>query len=94
MEVSVITTILTYLTQGGTIAVITILFGIVCLLIWERRKLNAQLAATTLLVYAAKDKETESIREIIDKYYEGNIDLINALNEIKTVLVTMQSTKR
>lgn len=94
MEASTITVILEFLTQGGTVAVIALLSIAVGLLVWERRKLNAQLVATTLLVYAAKDKESESIREIIDKYYKGNIDLINALNEIKTVLVTMQSTKR
>lgn len=89
-----LTTILTFLTQGGTVAVIAILFLIVCLLIWDRRNLNKQNLETISLVYAAKDKETASIKEIIDKYYKGNIDLVNALNEIKTVLVTMQSNKR
>lgn len=87
-------TILTYLVQGGAPAIITILFVVISILVYDRRNLHKQNLETINLVYAAKDKEIASIKEIIDKYYQGNIDLVNALNEIKTVLVTMQSTKR
>jgi aromatic ring hydroxylase len=89
-----LTAILTFLTQGGTVAVIAILFLLVVALIWERRKLYLELTATTLLVYASKDKENSSIKEIVDKYYKGNLDLVQALNEIKIVLITIQNTKR
>ena len=68
-------------------------------------KLVKTLVATTLAFTAfstfaatvkddAKDKETKSIKEIIDKYYQGNLDLVNALNEIKMVLITIQSTQK
>jgi len=93
MEAALATT-LTFLTQGGTVGLIAILFLIVCGLAWYAIHISRQNIANINLVYAAKDKETASIKEIIDKYYKGNIDLVNALNEIKTVLVTMQSTKR
>lgn len=86
--------ILTYLVQGGAPAIITILFVVIAILAYDRKNLHKQNLETINLVYAAKDKEIASIKEIIDKYYQGNIDLVNALNEIKTVLVTMQSTKR
>lgn len=89
-----LTTILTYLVQGGAPAIITILFVVIAILVYDRKNLHKQNLETINLVYAAKDKEIASIKEIIDKYYRGNIDLVNALNEIKTVLVTMQSTKR
>ena len=89
-----LTIILTYLVQGGAPAIITILFVVIAILAYDRKNLHKQNLETINLVYAAKDKEIASIKEIIDKYYQGNIDLVNALNEIKTVLVTMQSTKR
>lgn len=85
---------LTYIIQGGAPAIITILFVAIAILVYDRKNLHKQNIETINLVYAAKDKEIASIKEIIDKYYKGNIDLVNALNEIKTVLVTMQSTKR
>jgi len=88
------TTILEYATQGGPAAIIAILIGIIAGLVYERIKMCRNLMNTTQLVYDAKDKETTSIREIIDKYYQGNIDLVNALNEIKMVLLTIQNTKR
>ena len=89
-----IITILTYLVQGGAPAIITILFVIIAILAYDRKNLHKAHLDTINLVYAAKDKEISSIKEIIDKYYQGNINLVNALNEIKTVLVTIQSTKR
>ena len=46
---------------------------------------------TTEKVYAAKDRELESIKEIVDRYHKGQVDLVHALNEIKSVLVTIQS---
>lgn len=83
-----------FVAQGGSAAVIAILFAVVVLLIWDRIKLTRSLTSTTQLVYDAKDKETKSIREIIDKYYQGNLDLVNALNEIKMVLITIQSSQK
>lgn len=85
------TTIIKYLTEGGSVAVIAILFAIVAVLVWDRKNISKELADTTQKVYDAKDSETKSIKEIIEKYHKGNLDLVQALNEIKMVLISIQS---
>lgn len=94
MESGIIESFLKYMTQGGTAAVIALLFFFVCLLIWYAINISKQNTANIIRVYAAKDKENSSIKEIVDKYYKGNLDLVQALNEIKIVLITIQNTKR
>jgi hypothetical protein len=87
-------TVLQFLSQGGAAAVIGILAAAVALLVWERKTLVKELNDTTQKVYDAKDSETKSIKEIIDRYHQGNLDLVQALNEIKIVLVTIQNAAR
>lgn len=86
--------ILEFVTQGGHASVIAILIGVIAALLWERRVLAKLLTDTTQKVYDAKDNESRSIREIIDRYHKGNLDLVQALNEIKIVLITLQNTKK
>lgn len=86
-------TFLHFIAQGGGAAVIALLFGVVALLVWDRKHLIKDLNDTTQRVYDAKDSETKSIREIVDRYHQGNLDLVQALNEIKIVLVTIQNTR-
>ena len=88
------TTILQYIAQGGSAAIISLLFGIVVILIWDRKTLVKELTDTTQKVFDAKDSETKSIKEIVDRYHKGNLDLVQALNEIKIVLVTIQNTRK
>lgn len=88
------TTVLQYLTQGGAAAVIAILFAIVAVLVWDRKTLVKELTDTTQKVFDAKDSETKSIKEIVERYHRGNLDLVQALNEIKIVLVTIQNTRK
>lgn len=87
-------TILQFLTAGGSVAVIALLVGIVALLVWDRQQLVKNIAETTQRVYDAKDSETKSIKEIVNRYHQGNLDLVQALNEIKIVLVSIQNTRR
>ena len=87
-------TFLHFIAQGGGAAVIALLFGVVSLLIWDRKRLSKDLHDTTQKVYDAKDSETRSIKEIVDRYHRGNLDLVQALNEIKVVLVTIQNTRK
>lgn len=87
------TLLLQYVTQGGAAAVIAVLFGAIALLVWDRKRLIDTLNQTTQRVYDAKDSETKSIKEIVDRYHKGNVDLVQALNEIKVVLVTIQARK-
>lgn len=88
-----ITVIVQYIAQGGPAAVIAILCTVVVVLVWDRTRLLKDLDGTTKRVYDSKDRETEMLKEIIDKYHRGNIDLIHALNEIKVVLATIQNSR-
>lgn len=87
-------TVLQFLSQGGSAAVIGILFAAVGILIWDRKQLARTLTDTTQKVFDAKDSETKSIKEIVDRYHQGNLDLVEALNEIKIVLITIQTNRR
>lgn len=86
--------ILKYLAQGGSAAVIAILAVIVGILIQDRKTLVKELNDAIEKVYQAKDSETKSIKEIIDRYHAGNLDLIQALTEIKVVLTVIQNSKK
>ena len=88
------TTVLEVLSQGGATAVIGVLSAAVALLVWERKVLIKDLNKTTQKVYESKDSETKSIKEIVDRYHQGNLDLVQALNEIKIVLITIQNASR
>lgn len=86
--------VLQIMADGGSAAIMAILFAIVVVLVYDRKSLSKELTDTTQKVYDAKDSETRSIKEIVDKYHKGNLDLVQALNEIKIVLVTIQNTTR
>lgn len=86
--------ILQYLAQGGPAAIIALLFAVIAVLVWDRKSLVKELTTTTQRVFDAKDSETKSIKEIVDRYHKGNLDLVQALNEIKLVLVTIQNTRK
>lgn len=86
--------VLQIMADGGSAAIMAILFAIVVVLVYDRKTLAKELTNTTQKVYDAKDSETRSIKEIVDKYHKGNLDLVQALNEIKIVLVTIQNTTR
>ena len=88
------TSLLQFISQGGSAAVIAILFAVVAVLVWDRRNITNILGSTTQKVYDAKDSETKSIKEIVDRYHQGNLDLVQTLNEIKIVLVTIQNSRK
>ena len=85
--------ILPYLASGGSGAVIALLFAVIVVLVLDRRNISKSLDDTIQRVYDAKDSETRSITEIVNRYHQGNLDLIQALNEIKIVLTTIQNTR-
>lgn len=89
----IINSLITFLMQGGSSAVISMLLIVLALLVWDRRQLVKVIAETTQRVYDAKDRETSSIKEIVDRYHRGSVDLVQALNEIKLVLVAIQSSR-
>lgn len=89
-----VTLIIPYISQGGPTAIVILLFAVIAVLIWDRKVIVKELADTTQKVLDAKDKESASIREIVDRYHKGSLDLVQALNEIKIVLATIQNTHR
>lgn len=86
--------LLQFLSQGSVSAVIALLSMAVAFLVWERRSLTKQLTNSQQQILEAKDKETETVKQIIEKYHQGNLDLIQALNEIKIVLTTITTRNR
>lgn len=87
------TVLLQFLSQGGSAAVIAVLAAVVAFLIWDRKQLMKTITETTQKVYDAKDSETKSIKEIVDRYHQGNLNLVQALNEIKMVLMSIRNAK-
>lgn len=94
METGFVLKVLEMIGTGGTGAIITILAVAVAVLIWDRKDLLKTVSETTNLVYSAKDKEVESIKEIIEKYHQGQLTVVQTLNEIKLVLVAIQSARK
>jgi hypothetical protein len=80
--------------RGGTPAIFGLMCGAIGFLVWDRTKLLKDLDETTERVYEAKDSEMRTIKEIINKYHEGSVDMIQALNEIKIVLNTIHNSRR
>lgn len=91
--IELINSLVNFLMHGGSSAVISMLLIVLALLVWDRRQLVKVIAETTQRVYDAKDRETNSIKEIVDRYHRGSVDLVQALNEIKLVLVAIQSSR-
>lgn len=89
----VINSLITFLMHGGQSSVISLLLIVVGLLVWDRRQLVKVIAETTQRVYDAKDSETTSIKEIVERYHKGSVNLVQALNEVKLVLVSIQSAR-
>ena len=85
--------ILQYLTSGGAGAVIALLFAGIVILVIDRRNISKTLDSTIQRVYDAKDSETNSITEIVNRYHQDNLNLVQALNEIKIVLSTIQNSR-
>lgn len=77
---------------GGPTAIIAILFVIVVYLGYERYLTNKLIANYQKIIEENRSHYSDSIVELIDRYHDGNVELMKALNEIKLVLATMQKT--
>lgn len=87
---SFINSILSFLFQEGPAPVIALMFAIIVALIYERISMLKTLNSTTQKIIETKEQEAAHIREILDRYHQGNLNLVEALNEIKIVLITLQ----
>lgn len=82
-----------FLSSGGIAAVISVLLAIISALIWERVRLLKKIDDLTEKIIQSKKHEMESIRQIIDLYHQGNLNLVQTLAEIKGVLANIQSSR-
>lgn len=84
----------TFLSDGGAAAIFgLLLFGIGGLVL-ERNRLIKRSQDIENKIIESKNKEIETVRQIIDKYHEGNLNLSTTLSEIKLVLQSIQNTRR
>lgn len=75
--------LLTALIEGGPGAIISILIALIGLLLWYVHKLIKSMQE--------QSKEyKDSMTHIIDKYQTGQINVIEALNEIKIILAKIE----
>lgn len=86
--------ILEYLIQGGAGSIIALLFGAIVLLLFDRRNLTKSKDEITDKLLELKNNEIKNIESIVERYHQGNLNLVQALNEIKIVLVAIQNSKR
>lgn len=84
----------TFLSHGGVAAVIAVLIAAIGVLLWERVRLINRVEDLTSQIIEGKKEEMEKVREIIDLYYHGNINLVTTLTEIKGVLSSIQPSRR
>lgn len=75
--------ILENILAGGPIAIISILLGFIAFLIYDRLKLIKSESEKS--IQYKKDLEA-----ILEKYHQGQINLIEAFNEIKLILAKLE----
>lgn len=83
-----------FLSHGGVAAIIATLIMAIVVLLWERVRLISRVEELTTQIIEGKKEEMEKIREIMDLYYQGNINLVTTLTEIKGVLSNIQPSRR
>ena len=93
MEEALVTQIIKAVLSGGPVAVIALLIGAIAYLIWEKRatqKSNQEALEKMARVFAEKvNEERQDLISIIDRYQEGHINLLQAINEIKVLIATI-----
>lgn len=78
------------ITEGGASAVIALLMAVVGFLVWDRIQLLKRLSESLKQTLDAKEAEKQVILEIIEKYHQGNLTMVQAINDIKVVLAAIQ----
>jgi len=93
MEETLITAVIKAILSGGPVAIMAILIAIIVYLIWEKRTLqksNKEALEKLAETFAEKVKEErQDLISIINRYQEGHINLLQAINEIKVLIATI-----
>lgn len=84
--------IMALIASGSSEALNAFMFGVIVYLLWDRNKLSEQMKEAQDKVDATKDEYVKAIERVLDKYHDGNIEIVQALHEIQIVLATMQRT--
>lgn len=80
----IVTVIFESIAHGGPEAIFVILLGLIAFLIWDRINMVKTLRENSSLY-------REDINRVVAKYQEGQINVIQALNEIKLILVKIEA---
>ena len=84
--------LLELIATGTSGAIIALLLCAVGYLIWERQKMLTLIEQYKISLDENHRHYSDSIERILDRYHNGNIELVQALNEIKIVLATVNKT--
>lgn len=84
--------IMALIASGSSEALNALMFGAIVYLLWERNKLQDQIQEARDKADSTKDEYVKAIERVLDKYHDGNIEIVQALHEIQIVLATMQKT--
>jgi len=87
---SIIKSLVNLVVNGGVTAIIALLMLCIGYLVWDRRQLTKQLTESIQQTLAAKETEKQVILEIVEKYHQGNLTMVQAINEIRVVLAAIQ----
>ncbi len=93
MEESVIMQLIKAIVSGGPMAIVSLLISIIGYLIWEKKatqKSNKEALEKMAEAFASKIKEEQAdLTNIIHRYQEGHISLLQAINEIRIIIATI-----
>ena len=87
-------TLVGFLAAGGHLAIIGLLVLIIAALGYDRVRMLTTMTTSQEQLLGSKNSELVAIKEIVERYHTGNLNLVQALNEIKIVLITIQATIR
>lgn len=92
-NVEQVTILLKTILEAGGPAVIALLLGACAYLGWEKYLLVRQCERTikelTDRYNSHLDKSHEGFMELVEKYQEGQLDVVQAMNEIKVLVATI-----
>lgn len=75
---------------GAPNALNAVLLGAVFYLLWEKREVRKIVEEQNKTIKTLHTEYVDSITKLIERYHQGNLDLITMLKEIRVVLSTMQ----
>lgn len=85
-----VTELWTLVVTGAPNALNAVLLGAILYLLWEKREVRKIMNEQNETIKELHTDYVNSITKMIERYHQGNLDLITMLKEIRVVLSTMQ----